>query len=103
MLGHEPPPANWGRDYLRQCGLDPDDPNAVRTAYEICREAHGDWLFGEGDMDADTYYTLVDAIRSSYSWDEWPWDWPPPIVVRLTTPLRNLLPRTKLREEQGGQ
>lgn len=88
----------WGRKFLLRCGVDPDDPTAVREGYESCRRDHALWLrTGEGDMDGGTYYCLVDAIKDLYGWTEpghWPLDWLAPILFLQDKPLRNLLQRT---------
>lgn len=87
----------WGRKFLERCGIDPDDPSDVRAAYTSCREAHARWLApAEGDMDADTYWMLVDAIRDLYNWDRIPLDWPGPTLVLVPHPFRNLLSRTRV-------
>lgn len=84
----------WGRGFLKSCGIDPDDPAAVRAGYESCRRSHALWLrTGEGDMDGDTYYMLVDAVEDLYGWDRFPLDWPAPILFLQDKPLRNLLQR----------
>jgi hypothetical protein len=84
----------WGAKFLRRCGVDPDDPADVRAAYEGAREAYGRWLAGHGgEIDDETYYTLVDAIKDLYGWAMFPYDWPAPTLVLLNQPLRNLLPR----------
>ena len=86
--------SGWGRNFLARCDIDPDDPADVRGAYESCREAHGCWLATrEGEMDGQTYYTLVDAIKDLYGWRDFPLDWPAPTLVFMREPLRNLLPR----------
>lgn len=88
--------AGWGRKFLERCGVDSDDPADVRATYESCRDAHGRWLaLGEGDMDGETYYTLVDAIKDLYGWGQFPFDWPAPTLVMMRQPIRNLLPRTR--------
>jgi hypothetical protein len=88
--------SGWGAKFLRRCDVDPDDPADVRAVYESCREAYGRWLATRvGDIDDETYYTLVGAIEDLYGWErtQWPLDWPAPTLVLLTRPLRNLLPR----------
>jgi hypothetical protein len=94
-----PDTAGWGRSFLVHCDINPDDLDDVRAAYESCRESHGRWLAtGEGEMDGDTYYMLVDAIKDLYGWDAFPWGWPPPTLVLMSRPFRNLLPRIKPME-----
>lgn len=84
----------WGRKFLVRCGIDPDDPADVRAGYESCRTSHGRWLAtGDGDMDGGTYYMLVDAIKDLYGWTDFPLDWPAPILVLMSEPFRNLIPR----------
>ena len=84
----------WGRKFLVRCGIDPDDPAEVRAGYESTREAYGRWLArGEGEIDGECYYMLVDAVKDLYRWDVFPWDWPAPTLVFMPRPLRNLLRR----------
>lgn len=66
----------------------------MRAAYESCREQYAGWLVDrEGEIDAEAYYMLVDALYDAYGWQSWPWEWPPPHVVVLSEPLKNALPR----------
>lgn len=89
-----PPEPGWGRGFLQQCEIDPDDPVDVRDAYESCRTQYGLWLWSQkGEIDDDAYYMLVDAIKDLYEWDTFPLDWPGPYLVRMTEPLRNTLKR----------
>lgn len=84
----------WGRSFFERCDIDPDNEADVRDAYESCRELHARWLWtGEGEIDGGTYYMLVDAIKDLYSWGHFPLDWPPPIIVRMSQPLKNTLAR----------
>lgn len=86
----------WGRKFLARCGINPDDEADVRASYENCREAHARWLAtGQGDIDADAYSMLVDAIKDLYGWQQFPLDWPAPTLVMMPQPLRNLLPRAE--------
>lgn len=90
-----PPEPGWGRGFLEQCEIDPDDPADVRDAYDACRAQYGLWLWSQkGQIDDDAYYMLVDAIKDLYEWDAFPLDWPGPYLVRMTEPLRNTLKRT---------
>jgi hypothetical protein len=85
----------WGRKFLLRCAVDPDDPAAVRDAYESCRRDHALRLrTGEGEMDGGTYYMIVDAIKDLNGWTDFPLDWPGPYVFLQGRPLRNLLHRT---------
>jgi hypothetical protein len=89
----------WGRKFLLRCAVDPDDPAAVRAVYESCRASHAKWPWTlEGEMDGETCYMLVDAIKDLYGWERFPWDWPPPILVRMSRPFRNIIPRIKPTE-----
>lgn len=93
------PEHGWGRGFLVQCDIDPDDPADVRAAYESCRTSHGKWMAtGEGEMGGESYYMLVDAIKDLYGWDAFPLDWPAPILFLQDKPFRNLLPRIKPTE-----
>lgn len=86
----------WGRAFLVRCDIDPDDLADIRAAYESCRDAHAQWMAsGEGEMDGETYYMLVDAIKDLMGWEYFPLDWPGPTLVMLAQPLRNLIPRVK--------
>lgn len=86
---------SWGRKFLERCDVDPGDMADVRATYEPCREAHARWLAtGEGEITAEAYGMLVDAIRDLYGWDEFPLDWPQPTLVLMPQPFRNLLTRT---------
>lgn len=90
----------WGRAFLLDCNIDPDDEADVRAAYEACRRSHGRWLVsGEGEMNADVYYMLVDAVKNIYGWECFPFDWPAPTLVLLRRPLRNLMPRRSVFAE----
>lgn len=85
----------WGRKFLARCGINPDDETDVRATYEACREAHARWLAtGQGDIDAESYGMLVDAIRDLYGSPVFPLHWPAPTLVYMPQPLRNLLTRT---------
>lgn len=85
----------WGRTFLARCGINPDDESNVRASYESCREAHARWLAtGQGEIDAESYGMLVDAIRDLYGWQQFPLDWPAPTLVYMPQPLRNHLTRT---------
>lgn len=84
----------WARAFLQRAGIDPDDPADVRASFESCRAAHARWLASRaGEIDADAYRDLLYVIRALYGWTQWPLDWPPPTLVLMTQPLRNLLPR----------
>jgi hypothetical protein len=89
-----PPEPGWGRGFLVSCDIDPEDPGSVREAYETCRRSHALWLrTGEGEMDGDAYYMLVDAIQDLYGWEHWPLEWPGPYLFLQDKPFRNLLQR----------
>lgn len=93
----------WGRAFLLRCGIDPDDPADVRAGYESCRTSHGRWLAtGDGDMDAGTYYMLVEAIEDLYGWSDWPLGWLAPTLVLMAEPFRDLIPRAKKTETPMG-
>ena len=86
----------WGRTFLARCGINPDDESDVRATYEACREAHARWLAtGQGDIDADAYGMLVDAIKDLYGWQQFPPRWPAPTLVMMPRPLRNILTRAE--------
>lgn len=85
----------WGRAFLARCGINSDNESDVRASYENCREAHARWLAtGQGEIDADAYSMLVDAIKDLYGSPVFPLHWPAPTLVMMPQPLRNLLPRT---------
>jgi hypothetical protein len=89
-----PPEPGWGRGFLQQCEIDPDDPAEVRAAYESCQRAYALWLrTGEGDVDGEAYYMLVESIQDLYGWDAYPLDWPAPYLFLQDKPFRNLLQR----------
>lgn len=93
------PEPGWGRGFLMQCDIDPDDPADVRAAYESCRTSYALWLWrGEGEIDDEAYWMLVDAVKDLYGWTELPLDWPAPTLVRMAQPFRNLIPRIKPTE-----
>ncbi len=95
----QPLEPGWGRGFLVQCDIDPDDPADVRAAYESSRAAYGLWLWTQkGEIDNEAYYMLVDAIKDLYGWTDLPLHWPAPTLVRMTQPLRNTLRRTKPTE-----
>jgi hypothetical protein len=90
----QPLAPGWGRRFLEQCEINPDDPADVRDAYDACRAQYGLWLWSQkGQIDDDAYYMLVDAIKDLYEWDAFPLDWPAPTLVRMTQPFRDLLKR----------
>lgn len=85
---------DWARDFLRSCGIDPDDDADVRTACVAARDSHVQWRLGESDaIDADAYEMLLYAIRANAGWVHWPLDWPAVHIALMTQPLRNLLTR----------
>jgi hypothetical protein len=89
-----PPEPGWGRGFLEQCGIDPDNPTNVREVYESCHDGHVHWLLtGEGWMDAEAYNMLVEAIEDTCGWEVWPLDWKPPRIVLVSEPFRNTLRR----------
>ena len=95
-IGHDPHVTSegWGRKFLARCGINPDDETDVRATYEACREAHARYLAtGQGDIDAESYGLLVDAIKDLYGSPVFPLHWPAPTLVMMPQPLRNLLPR----------
>jgi hypothetical protein len=84
----------WARNFLTRCGTNPDDQQHVRATYEATRDDHAKWMLGlGGEIDAETYGTLVYAVRALYGWLDWPLDWPAPTLVRMAQPFRNLLER----------
>ena len=93
-VADEPEPG-WGRKFLVRCGVDPGDPADVRATYESCRADYVLWLAKRsGEIDDESYYTLVAAITDLYGWEQFPLDWPAPTLVMMARPLRNLLTRT---------
>lgn len=84
----------WAHRFLARCGANPDDPDDVRATYEATRDDHAKWMTGlGGEINAETYGTLVYAVRALYGWLDWPLDWPAPTLVRMAEPFRNLLTR----------
>lgn len=93
------PEHGWGRGFLVQCDIDPDNPAEVREAYESCRASYGLWLWRrKGEIDDEAYWMLVDAIKDLYGCTDLPLDWPAPTLVRMTQPFRNTLRRAKPTE-----
>jgi hypothetical protein len=84
------------RRWLRNCGVDPDDPAEMEATYRTVHGDHLRWLGGDSSSEIDgvTWTHFVEAVQVANGWDRIPLDWPAPTIVRVAEPFRNALPRS---------